>query len=290
MITLENNLLSVSVNPLGAELHSVFSKEHRHEYLWQGHAEIWPRRAPHLFPFVGKLKDNRYIFSGKSYAVPQHGFARDLPFQLISSDTCRASFELCAGPETLRVFPFHFALQIHYGLFENRLETRYSVFNPSAEPLFFSLGAHPGFSCSINGTPRMDRFYLEFEKEESCPRYFVKEGLISPLTEKFSTFDKKFPLNDQHFLQDALVFKQLSSSFVFLRNEENSRSVKCEWGNDFGYFGIWSRKGCKDFVCLEPWAGIADGESSTGELENKEGIIRLPSHHSKEFLLEFTFF
>ncbi|MCC3145289.1 hypothetical protein LJ207_08135 [Halanaerobium sp. Z-7514] len=35
------------------------------------------------------------------------------------------------------------------------------------------------------------------------------------------------------------------------------------------------------FVCIEPWYGIADSVDSTGDLKNKEGIIRLKS--GKEF-------
>ena len=39
----------------------------------------------------------------------------------------------------------------------------------------------------------------------------------------------------------------------------------------FPYFGIWSTKDA-NFVCLEPWCGIADSINSTGNLKDKEGI------------------
>jgi galactose mutarotase-like enzyme len=42
----------------------------------------------------------------------------------------------------------------------------------------------------------------------------------------------------------------------------------------FRYMGIWSTKGA-DFVCIEPWCGIADTVDATGKLEEKEGIQSL---------------
>ncbi len=38
--------------------------------------------------------------------------------------------------------------------------------------------------------------------------------------------------------------------------------------------GIWSAKDA-DFVCIEPWCGIADHVSASGELTEKEGIISI---------------
>jgi galactose mutarotase-like enzyme len=42
----------------------------------------------------------------------------------------------------------------------------------------------------------------------------------------------------------------------------------------FPYYGIWSARNA-DFVCLEPWCGIADSVDADGEIANKEGIHSL---------------
>ncbi|MBA1434764.1 hypothetical protein EQ827_05825 [Lactobacillus bombi] len=42
------------------------------------------------------------------------------------------------------------------------------------------------------------------------------------------------------------------------------------------YFGVWSaypQKG--DFVCLEPWWGLADAQDSNGQISHKFGINQL---------------
>jgi galactose mutarotase-like enzyme len=38
--------------------------------------------------------------------------------------------------------------------------------------------------------------------------------------------------------------------------------------------GIWAAKDA-DFVCIEPWCGIADHTNHDHQLENKEGILKL---------------
>ena len=51
--------------------------------------------------------------------------------------------------------------------------------------------------------------------------------------------------------------------------------------NGFPYLGIWSAKDA-DFVCIEPWCGIADSVNATGNLEDKEGINILTPDQSFE--------
>jgi len=44
---------------------------------------FWDRQAPILFPTVGRLRDNKTVIEGKEYKIPQHGFAKDMDFELI---------------------------------------------------------------------------------------------------------------------------------------------------------------------------------------------------------------
>ena len=58
----------------------------------------------------------------------------------------------------------------------------------------------------------------------------------------------------------------------------------------FGYFGIWSKKDVQDFICLEPWCGLADAVDASKEIENKEGIIKLDSQNifEKHYSMKFS--
>ena len=60
MITLQNQQLTVKIDELGAQLHSIKRQDNGIEYLWQGDPASWNRQAPILFPFVGRLKDDQY--------------------------------------------------------------------------------------------------------------------------------------------------------------------------------------------------------------------------------------
>jgi galactose mutarotase-like enzyme len=45
--------------------------------------------------------------------------------------------------------------------------------------------------------------------------------------------------------------------------------------------GIWAAKNA-DFVCIEPWCGIADSVDASGELAEKEGINQLAAGQTFE--------
>lgn len=42
----------------------------------------------------------------------------------------------------------------------------------------------------------------------------------------------------------------------------------------FPYFGIWAAIDA-NFVCLEPWSGVADDVQHNQQLEEKEGMVQL---------------
>ena len=48
---------------------------------------------------------------------------------------------------------------------------------------------------------------------------------------------------------------------------------------DFPYLGIWAAKNA-DFVCIEPWCGIADSVLHDQQLVSKEGIVKISKDES----------
>ena len=100
---LENEVLAVSIDSLGAEVKSVKRKSDGFEFMWQGDPMYWGRTSPVLFPFVGVPKNKQYRYEGKNYPMGQPGFARDMEFELeeqadggIWVDVCKIS--LCVSP------------------------------------------------------------------------------------------------------------------------------------------------------------------------------------------------
>lgn len=273
---IQNKELSISVNSIGAELSSM--KWGQQELLWQGDKNVWARHAPVLFPFVGKLKENKFTYEGKDYSMPQHGFARDREFILTEQSDNVLEFELTASEDSLKIYPFHFSLIIRYELKGNVLITRYIIFNPDNKDLLFSIGAHPGFNC--NG---MIDSYLEFENETLVGEK-LKEGLLSGESYDLKLPNKVLPLHSSLFDNDALVFRDAQINKITLCGKNLPKiHMHCK---DWPYFGIWSKKGCRDFICLEPWYGVADHVSHSGNFIEKEGVLSMTPHQS--FTAEFS--
>ena len=110
METLKNDMLTVEVSRAGAELQSI--RKGDTEYLWQGDPAYWGRRSPVLFPIVGSVWEKKYRVDGKEYELGQHGFARDMVFELGSSSETEARYRLGSTEQTKSRYPYDFVLEI----------------------------------------------------------------------------------------------------------------------------------------------------------------------------------
>lgn len=278
MIQLSNEHLNIHIHPKGAELQSIFHRQHELEYLWNGNPEYWGKQAPVLFPVVGQLKDNSYCYQYKKYSLPRHGFARDWVFDLINHDAISAAFELKSQEATLEFYPFHFSFQIKYTLSGNQLINEYSVHNTSDEIILFSVGGHPAFNVPLIPETGYTDYYLELEKEETLERWLLQDGLLKTHVAPFLKQQKIIPLTHELFSNDAIVLKHLQSKTISLKSHRTRHGLTMHF-EGFPYFGIWAAKDAP-FVCLEPWCGIADSLYHNGALVNKEGIISLEAHET----------
>lgn len=274
MIFLENEYLKASFAIKGAELQSLKNKNNHTEYLWSGNPHYWGKFSPVLFPIVGGLKQNTYYYKNKAYHLPRHGFARDKNFEPDQISSTTLVFSLKHDEETLKVYPFPFELQLRYTLTGATLSCSYTVSNPAEDNLLFSVGAHPAFATEVNADVAYTDYFLQFNKEEILTYHKIREDLVDNLTATIALSDRKLPLTHELFYQDALILKTLKGDCISLRNHKNTTGIHFSFKN-FPFFGIWAAKDA-DFVCLEPWQGIADGIDHNQHLEHKEGIIVLP--------------
>ncbi len=286
---ISNEALTVKVNSLGAELCSVFSRSNSLEYIWQADNTIWPRHAPILFPVVGKLKNGCYMYNDAMFALSQHGFARDTEFICIENSQQKLSFELVASEQTLKIFPFHFSLQVTYTLSQENICVAYQVFNPDNVELYFSLGAHPAFNCPLQQNESFEDYLLHFENKEKLTVHAIHEGLISNTVNEIHLIENSLLLNADLFTNDALVLKNSQVQNVTLLSTKTGHGVKMGCVN-WPYFGIWTKGGNLGFLCLEPWFGIADSVDATGNFSEKEGLIKLASESYFICNYELVFF
>jgi galactose mutarotase-like enzyme len=269
--TLQNQSLQIKVKDKGAELFSVIHKQNNLEYMWSGDPAFWGKTSPVLFPIVGALKDNTYLYKDKEYSLSRHGFARDHVFSVENQQEEKITFLLAGKASFLEFYPFPFELRIIYSITEYTLHVTYEVKNTGNEIMFFSIGAHPAFKVPlVNGSAYADH-YLEFSQPENSPRWPISsEGLINKDPEPFLQNVNKLTLNKKLFEDDAIVLKNLQSKSVSLKSDLHKHGLEFSF-EGFPFLGIWAAKNA-DFVCIEPWCGIADSVDHNQQLDVKEGI------------------
>ncbi len=277
-ISIKNNFLKATINTKGAELNSLARIVDEKEYIWAGNPDFWGKHSPVLFPIVGTLKDNFYVYENKKYELSRHGFARDLEFDLFQKTENQITFSLTCSEFTKTKFPFDFELQISYTLENSELKIGYTIINHGKQQMPFSIGAHPAFALSEN----FENYTLEFEKQENLDCFVLENDLISN-SYPISLIEKKIPLTYSIFEKDALIFKKLDSKKITIL--ENKLPLLSISYSDFKNLGIWTKTNAK-FICLEPWLGYSDTTESNGTIFEKEGIIIL--EENKNFTCELS--
>lgn len=270
-MTLQNEFLKVTLSAKGAEIKSVLDNQNN-EWMWQANPDFWGKTSPILFPVVGSLKNNTYLYKNKSYHLTRHGFARDMEFSFEQISQTKAVFTLNANEDTLENYPFYFELKVIYELENNQLSCTYEVTNAGNKTMYFSIGGHPAFALG-NGAADFENFYLEFNNDTVLNRLKLVDGLISENKETINLHNQQLPLRYDLFKEDAMVFRDLKSNVITIKNTKNENKLTLTF-DDFTHFGIWTVQNAP-FVCLEPWFGMADLQNHKQHIENKEGMIAL---------------
>lgn len=278
MVTLENDFLKVSVRTKGAEMTSFFNKISGIEHLWQADPSQWGWHAPNLFPVVGGCHNNLIRVDGQVFPMERHGFARNSEFSVVESNGTHAKFSLTHSKETREIYPFKFAFQVLYDLFDSELRISYKVINYDDQTIWFSVGGHPAFNIPFFKDESLEDYFLEFENDEVLKKHLLSaNGFFTGQSEIVLESGRKLNLNKDLFRHDALVFKDLTSRKLWLKSRKHDYALSMNF-QGFNYLGIWA-KGDVPFICLEPWIGCADTEGQETEFKSKEGIHSLDQGH-----------
>jgi galactose mutarotase-like enzyme len=133
------------------------------------------------------------------------------------------------------------------------------------------VGGHPAFNLP---SKKMDDYFIEFLQPEVMERYLLQDNLFSGETEMLYNYTRYLPLNTGLFDKDAIVFKNLQSTILALKSIKGDYMLQMDF-EGFPYLGIWTKPNCQQFICIEPWCGIADRAGYEGEFKNREGINAL---------------
>jgi galactose mutarotase-like enzyme len=205
---------------------------------------------PILFPICGNLPDNTYTYQGQNYTLKQHGFARDLPWQVTDQSTQNGvclTLVLTSNEQTLALYPFKFQLTFTYTLQGNTLRIHQHYANHSRDPMPFSAGFHPYFGVT-------DKTQLRFEIPATEMQNH-KTLAILPFSGEFD------------FDQDEIdvAFRSTTGPFASVLDLSQATRLTLTYSDVFSTLVFWTLKG-KEFYCLEPWTAPRNALNSGDRL------------------------
>lgn len=265
----------LTINTKGAELTEVRNPDGTN-ILWSKQTDHWNRVAPNLFPVVGRLLDDAYIFQGKSYSLTQHGFARDREFEIVEHTAHSVRLRLTSEVKSMDLYPFSFAFDVCYSLTENGITVSYETRNTGNGLMYYSAGGHPAFFLN----EPLEHYFLEFDRVIQLDRHELNGSYFSGRIHDYG-FSNRLELANGLFENDAFVLKNPAFKSVSLKHKNGNTLVQMNCEN-WTAIGFWTKKGAP-FLCIEPWWGWADHADSNGRLEEKAGI-RILNPGEREWL------
>ena len=195
---------------------------------------------PVLFPSPGKLTNDRYPRG----SMKQHGFARTLPWEVVSTSADRATLRLRANDETRAQYPWDFTASLTFSVGERSLRVEQEVVaGANAEPMPFGFGFHPYFAVPVAEK-------VATRIETSATRAFdnVHKANIDLHGIELAGGEVDLHLLDHDCSSSALTW---------------FHKVVINASDDYRRWVIWTLPN-KPFVCLEPWTCPGDA-LNTGE-------------------------
>jgi galactose mutarotase-like enzyme len=207
---------------------------------------------PVLFPTAGRLAGDRY----QGHELKQHGFARNLPWDVVAATPAELRLALSSSSATEREFPYAFRLVLDYALAGATLRITARCRNLDPRPLPLHFGLHPYFFV-----PDADKARTTIESrgdEGSAPAPFAGLDLTAP------EIDRCFAAG-----AGPKTLRRPGASVTLAACPELSRWV------------VWTLAG-RDFVCLEPWTAPANA------LNTGEGLIWIAPGQTRSLWVEIS--
>lgn len=197
--------------------------------------------VPVLFPIAGKLPDGRYTWEGKTYALPQHGFARNKPWRVLAADESGGGPSLRLGlssdEATRAVYPFDFEATLSVRLDDADLAISLEVANRGIAAMPVHSGFHPYFSVP-------DSAKKDARVPTKATRGFDnRTGQAVTVGALDFTIDELDLRLEDHGRRDAR-----------LERGPGRRELQISWSETGNRVVLWTVRG-KDYICVEPWTG-----------------------------------
>lgn len=184
---------------------------------------------PFLFPVFGRTPE------GSPYPMEIHGFGHTSAWDVVSHREDELKLALCASEDTLKVYPFHFYVELTFALRNGKLSIHQRYENRGTETMPFAFGFHPYFAVEDpEKTEVAIHAGLELDMQTGKPAPFAKESVRV-----------KFP---EGAPETGAFFLQTSDAAVI---DSGDKRIKMHFDENFNRLVLWTVRG-KRFLCVEP--------------------------------------
>jgi galactose mutarotase-like enzyme len=224
--------------------------------------------APVLFPSPGKLAHDLWSRAGRMGSMKQHGFARNLPWQVVDRSPGSApsvTLRLESTDETRLFYPWAFSVELDYTLEASGIRIAQRVENrgPSAMP--FGFGFHPYFLV-----PEADKAGTHIPtKATRALDNTTKKQIELPA----SGVDLTGREVDLHLIDHGSTSAAL--------DVPGRPRVVVSGSPEYTRWVIWTLAD-RDFVCVEPWTCPGNA------LNTGEGLVELPPGETRAMWISIS--
>ncbi len=219
---------------------------------------------PVLFPSPGKLDGDAFRQGGRQGSLKQHGFARNLPWEVVSTHTdgaAAATLRLTSNEATRAAYPWDFIAEYTYTLRGGLMRIDLRITNTGTENMPFGAGFHPYFH--IKQSEKKD-VKVETNATRAYNNAAKKEVTLAGI-------DLTRPEVDLHLLDHGTSECALSWP---------GGKISLRGSSEFSRWVVWTLAG-KDFVCLEPWT------SPGNALNTGEGLLSVAPGETRALWVEY---
>jgi galactose mutarotase-like enzyme len=176
-----------------------------------------------------------------------------------------------ADAATRQIYPFEFELTIAFVLNDSVLAVTAQVRNHGDAAMPASFGFHPAFRWPLPFGRERACHFIEFPCDEPDPvRRLDGSGLLTPELHPTPVVGRRLALADPLFASDVVIFDRIRSRFLTYGAADGPR-LRVSFP-DAPYLGLWTKPRA-EFICIEPWHGVADPQGFDGDFVAKPGIF-----------------
>ena len=244
---------------MGGGLTHIIDNNTGRELLYQINPSIWSSQDIVIFPIIDRPM---FTVNGKSYICDmKHGVLRQEQAIILSKEERSLTLRFVSNASTLRQYPFEFVFDVLCMLTGNSIEVVYTVTNNRKKLMPCYVGGHPGLYAK-NGIAE-----LVFPTKENLEIWMLEDdevvshkpfGLVDSLLISKETLDK----------YKTFILTGMKTNEYLMKTTDVDYLIK----TNAPVIGLWSKLSGGDYVCFEPWWGMARKKEECLELIKKDYV------------------